>query len=64
MVKILKDTDLDALEANINGIIREEYGMIVKDVKVDLHHLKDYYEDGRVCNQWTEYLAVIIFKSK
>lgn len=64
MIKILRDTNLEALEANINGIIREEYGMIVQDVKVDLHHLKYYSEDGGVFNQWTEYLAVIIFKSK
>lgn len=38
--------------------------MIVQDVKVDLHHLKDYYEDGRVCSQWIEYLATIIFKTE
>jgi hypothetical protein len=64
MVKILKDTDLQSLEANINGIIREKYEMIVQDVKIDLHHFKDYYDDGRICNQWTSYVAVIIFKNK
>lgn len=64
MVKILKDTDLQSLEANVNGIIREEYGLNVQDVKIDLHYFKDYYEDGRICNQWTEYVAVITFKNK
>jgi hypothetical protein len=64
MIKILKDYDLQALEANINGTIREEYGMKVKDVKIDLHYGKDYFEDGRICNQWTEYVGVIIFESK
>jgi hypothetical protein len=62
MVKILRDTDLQALEANINGIIREEFGLRVKDVKIDLYYGKDYYEDGRICNQWAEYIGLIIFK--
>lgn len=62
MIKILKDTDLQALEANINGTIREEYGIKVKDVKIDLYYGKDYYEDGRICNQWTEYIGTIIFE--
>lgn len=64
MVKILRDIDLQSLEANINGIIREEFSMIVQDIKIDCNYCKDYYEDGRICNQWTEYLAVIIFKNK
>lgn len=62
MVKILKDTDLSVLEANINGTIREEYGMKVKDVKVEPFMYRDYYEDGRVCNQAVEYIATIIFE--
>jgi len=64
MIKILKDTSLEALEANIMGIIREESGLKVKDVKVDLHQGKDFYEDGMVANQWLEYVAVIIFENK
>lgn len=64
MIKILKNTDLQALEANINGIIREQWGLKVKDVKIDLHYGKDYYEDGRICNQWTEYVGVVIFENK
>ena len=64
MIKIFRDTDLQALEANINGIIREEYGMKVKDVKIDLHYGKDYFEDGRICNQWIDYIAVLIFEDK
>lgn len=51
MVKILRDTDLQSLEANINGIIREQYGMTVQDVNIDFHYLKDFYDDGRICNQ-------------
>jgi hypothetical protein len=62
MIKILRDTDLQALEANINGIIREEFGLRVKDVKIDLYYGKDYYDDGRICNQWIEYIGLIIFK--
>jgi hypothetical protein len=64
MIKILKDDSLDSLEANINGIIREEWGLKVKDVKIDLHYGKDYFEDGRICSQWTEYVGVIIFENK
>ena len=64
MVKILQHTDLQSLETNINGVIREKYEMIVQDVKIDLHYFKDYYDDGRICNQWTTYVAVIIFKNK
>lgn len=62
MIKILKDTDLVALEANINGTIREECGMKVKDVKVEPFLYRDYYEDGRVCNQVVEYIATVIFE--
>lgn len=64
MIKIFKDGDLQALEANINGTIREECSLKVKDVKIDLHYCKDFYEDGRICNQWTEYVGVIIFENK
>ena len=64
MIKILKDDNLEYLEANINGIIREEYGMKVKDVKIDLYYGKDYYEDGRICNQWVDYIGIIIFENK
>ena len=41
MIKILRDDDLQALEANIKGVIREEYGLKLKDVKIDLHYEKD-----------------------
>jgi len=64
MVKILKDTDLETLEANINGIIREEYGMKVKNVNIEYHQGKDYMYNGEICNQWGEYVAVIIFENK
>ncbi|HQJ57212.1 MAG TPA: hypothetical protein PLH46_06185 [Caldisericia bacterium] len=64
MIKLLTDTNLQSLEANINGIIREEYTMKIKDVKIDVQYRMDYYEDGRICNQWAEYLGVIIFENK
>lgn len=64
MIKVFKDSDLQALEANINGTIREEYGLKVKDVKIDLYQCKDYYDDGRICNQWIEYIGIIIFENK
>jgi hypothetical protein len=64
MIRIVKDTDLQTLEANINGIIREEFGLKVKDVKIDLYYGKDYYDDGRICNQWIDYIGIIIFENK
>ena len=64
MIKILRDTSLEALEANINGIIREEYGMKIKDVRIEFHQGKDYMYNGEICNQWFEYIAVLIFENK
>jgi len=64
MIRILKDYDLQSLEANINGIIREEYSLKVKDIKIETSYGKDYFDDGRICNQWVDYVGIIIFENK
>lgn len=63
MIKIFKSHDCDVLENTINNYLKENKDKKVKDVKIEFFQGKDYYYNGEICNQWSDYMVVIIFEN-
>lgn len=47
------------LEEQINNFVGESE---IVNVFVSAHNMHDLFDDGTVCNQWEEYVAVLIYK--
>lgn len=60
MIKILKSYDLESLETEINTAIQAR---TVKNVNVEFIQGKDYMFNGEICNQWSEFIAIILFET-
>ncbi len=47
------------LEEQINNFVGEAE---IVSVFISAHNMHDLFSDGSVCNQWEEYVAVLIYK--
>ena len=64
-VKIFNiSTSIKDLEAEINKFIEDENAEVIS-INTSITPMHDlFYDDGKVCNQWEEYTAVLIYNNQ
>lgn len=61
--KLFSSDQLFDLESKINIFQYSRPNITINSINISAHPMHDrHLNDGSICDQWTEYIAIIIFK--
>ena len=61
-IKLFSSNTIEQCEEEVNKFISDNFIDIVS-INTSVHPMHDEYDNGTICNRWSEYIVTLIYKS-